>query len=85
MKYKPGQTVRINKDVLDKSLRYEAERLNSPYVATIKYIQVDPHTGKDMYMLEGAISGWYENEILGIYVKEEKKSYTRYEIMDFED
>ena len=80
MKYKHGQTVVINKDVLDRSLHYEAEKLSPPYIATIKYIQPDPHSGKDMYMLEGAISGWYEEEIL-----EEHKEYTRFDLIDFED
>ena len=81
MKYKIGQVVVINKDTISTSLYQEAKRLSTPYVSTIQYIQPDPHSGNDMYMLEGCISGWYEEEIKGLYFIPEKIN-SRFEILD---
>ena len=83
MRFKQGQTIRINKDFISNSLDHEAIRLSPPYVSTIDYLQTDPHTGREMYMLSGTISGWYEEEILGLYCEEDKK--TRFDLMIFDE
>lgn len=83
MKYNVGQRVIIREDRLENSMEYVASRLIPPYVATIKSIVPDPHSGKYMYQFKECIYGWYECEIEGLYVNiNEEKINDRFEILD---
>lgn len=87
MKYKTGQKVRIKKDGLDTYMNIIASSFNPPYIATIHEIEYEsayPDSGKDMYVFEECLYGWYEHEIECLYEEEQKKKI-KTNIFDFID
>lgn len=79
MRYKPGQTVKIKKNLSEQTMALAAHRLG--HIGKISYIQLDPHDGGEMYILENCNYGWYEYEIDNLFSPPEK-SRSRFELLD---
>ena len=78
MKYKVGQKVIISED---SEMWKAASEIKPPYIATIRRISSDPHSGSDMYFFKEVGWGWYEEEVEGLYI-EEVLIEDRFEILD---
>lgn len=91
MKFKVGQKVLLEEDVLSQTQKSVVSELNPPHIATIENGYEDPHSGFFMYFFKEIPWGWYEHEIAGLYepnLKNEEvfsgKIFNRFEIIDLD-
>ena len=81
MRFKKGDRVVVDEKKAQPSQRGFLEDLDPSYVVTISHIESDPHSDKYMYFFNEVQDGWYDCEVVGLYVEDERIK-NRFEILD---